>query len=88
MDHSNQARDPSLQEDEQVANAHARERRARERQERALANARMDEQAAKDATDPVTAAAHRRAAKTYTKAAEVHRRAIALQAEHAREHES
>jgi hypothetical protein len=48
--------------------------------------AREDLQHAKDATDPVIAAANRHAASTHARAAKLHGKAAAPQAKHAQEH--
>jgi hypothetical protein len=77
-----QARD-----DEYAAAAHVRERRAREREDRALEQERTDMRLASEASDPVSAAAYRRAAQTHAEAAKLHHAAVEVQANHAREHE-
>jgi hypothetical protein len=43
--------------------------------------------ARQEASDPVSAAAYRRAAQTHAEAAKLHHAAVEVQANHAREHE-
>jgi hypothetical protein len=72
---------------EHVADARAREQRARERETRAMSLQRAADRMAREGTDPQTVLAHRAKAKMHARAAKVHGEAVKLQAEHAREHE-
>lgn len=73
---------------EMGAEARAREQRAREREARALAHGREAQRRADAATDPETAEAFRHEADVHARAAKVHRDAVGLQDQHAREHEA
>jgi len=70
-----------------VIDARARERRAREREARALAHAQTATYMAEQAPTPEAAEAFRREAATHRRAAQLHHRAIAIQARHAEAHE-
>lgn len=68
--------------------ARAREQRARDREERALAHQREAQRKAEMTTDPTAARTLQEEADLHARAAEIHGEAAELQAKHAREHDA